>query len=334
MISDGEPMLRADLHVHSWHSGPAGHLQFLHARDCYSQPQAVYVTAKARGMDIVTITDHDSIAGCVDFLSRNPDAQDFFISEEVECVYPGTDLKIHIGAYDINEAIHAEVGRLRANAIEAAAYLRLKSVFFTLNHPFFFYRDQVPIAEYLTFAIEAFPGFEVRNGTMLEAHNRLVDEIVADAVRSGRPLTAVGGSDSHSLAGIGSTYTETPGSTRDDFLANLRAGRARSGGRHGGVGRGAAEIYRVVGRYWGTLVGIGRTDLSWRRRALGLAFSAVTLPFEFSPLVVAAVQKRDEATRIDSARMALSNFATDSGSSRHGAPVPALPLAEDVKGRL
>ena len=334
MIAGSRSTLRADLHVHSWHSGRAGHMRFLRARDCYSEPDAVYAAAKAKGMDIVTITDHDSINGCLEFLSRHPDADDFFISEEIECLYPGTNLKIHIGAYDIDETIHADVQRLRANAIDVTAYLVSKSVFFTLNHPFFFFRNQIPVADYLAFALVAFPGFEARNGTMLEVHNGLVARIVSDVVRGGRPLTAVGGSDSHSLAGVGTTYTETSGSTRDDFLAGLRAGRARARGRHGGVGRGAAEIYRVVGRYWGTLIGIGRPDLSWRRRVLGLAFSAVTLPFEFSPLVVAAVQKRDEARRVESACTALSNLLIDDEAARHGTPALAIPLADDLKGRL
>ena len=44
-------VMRADLHVHSYHSGYASHLRFLRARDCYSEPEAVYRVAKARGMD-------------------------------------------------------------------------------------------------------------------------------------------------------------------------------------------------------------------------------------------------------------------------------------------
>src|SRR4051812_22127943 len=51
-------LLRADLHVHSYHSGYAGRKNVLRARDCYSAPEAVYRTAKRRGMDLVTITDH------------------------------------------------------------------------------------------------------------------------------------------------------------------------------------------------------------------------------------------------------------------------------------
>ena len=66
-MSSGQRLLRADLHVHSYHSGYAGRQNVLRARDCYSEPEAVYRTAKARGMDLVTITDHDSIDGCLEF---------------------------------------------------------------------------------------------------------------------------------------------------------------------------------------------------------------------------------------------------------------------------
>src|SRR5437016_4748958 len=114
--------MRADLHLHSCHSGLAGHLRFLRALDCYSRPDAVYAAAKTRGMDVVTITDHDSIDGCLDFLARHPAADDFFISEEIECRFPDADLKVHIGAYDIDERVHREIQPLRRNVFEAAAY--------------------------------------------------------------------------------------------------------------------------------------------------------------------------------------------------------------------
>jgi predicted metal-dependent phosphoesterase TrpH len=292
-------VLRADLHLHSYHSGHAGHLKFLRARDCYSEPAAVYAAAKARGMDVVTITDHDSVNGCLEFLERHPDADDFFISEEIECRFPDADLKVHIGAYDISERIHREIQPLRRNVFEAVAYLRSEGIFHALNHPFFFFKGQMPLDEYLGAARQLFRAFEVRNGTMLAEHNALTERIVGQwSATSAGPLTTIGGSDSHTLAGIGTTYTEAPGNTRDEFLQSLRAGRARAGGRHGGMWREAREIYGVVGRYWATLVGAGRQDLSWPRRTLGLAFSAVSMPFEFSPLVVAALDKRDEARRV------------------------------------
>ena len=299
MTGDNGRVLRADLHLHSYHSGHAGHLTFLRARDCYSEPDAVYAAAKARGMDVVTITDHDSVDGCLEFLERHPDADDFFISEEIECRFPDVDLKVHIGAYGISERIHRDIQPLRRNVFEAVAYLRSEGIFYALNHPFFFFKGQLPLDDYLGFALRLFPAFEVRNGTMLAAHNELAEAIVRQwSASSPSPLTAIGGSDSHTLRGIGTTYTEAPGTTRDEFLQSLRAGRARAGGRHGSTWREAREIYGVVGRYWAALLGAGRQELSWPRRTLGLAFSALSMPFEFSPLVVAALHKRDEARRV------------------------------------
>jgi predicted metal-dependent phosphoesterase TrpH len=299
MTDDNGRVLRADLHLHSYHSGHAGHLRFLGARDCYSEPEAVYAAAKARGMDVVTITDHDSIDGCLEFMERHPDADDFFISEEIECRVPDVDLKLHIGAYGISEKVHRDIQPLRRNVFEAVAYLRSEGIFYALNHLFFFFKGQLSLDDYLGLALRLFPAFEVRNGTMLAAHNDLTEAIVRQwSASSPIPLTAIGGSDSHTLVGIGTTYTEAPGTTRDEFLQSLRAGRARAGGRHGSTWREAREIYGVVGRYWATLLGAGRQELSWPRRTLGLAFSALSMPFEFSPLVVAALHKRHETRRV------------------------------------
>jgi predicted metal-dependent phosphoesterase TrpH len=291
--------VRTDLHLHSCHSGYASHLRFLRALDCYSEPEAVYAAAKARGMDVVTITDHDSINGCLAFLDRHPCAPDFFISEEIECRFPGADLKVHLGAYDITERIHHEIQPLRHNVFEAAAYLRSQGVFFAFNHPFFFYRSQVPLHDYFDAIVQYFPAVEVRNGTMLREHNELCEALVNEWAASGRGrLAMTAGSDSHTLQGIGTTYTEVPGSTRDDFLAGLRAGLGRPGGVHGSAWREAREIYGVVGCYWTSLLTGNRPELTAGRRGIGLAFSAVSMPFEFSPLVVAALHKRQESRSI------------------------------------
>jgi predicted metal-dependent phosphoesterase TrpH len=291
-------MMRADLHVHSYHSGYAGHMRFLRARDCYSEPEAVYRTAKARGMDLVTITDHDSIDGCLEFLDRHPDAPDFFVSEEIECLFPGRPLKVHIGAYGITERIHREIQPLRANVYEAAAYLRDQQVFFTLNHLFFFLRRQLSFTEYVDALLPLFPGFEERNGTMLRQHNELIESIVGERRSAGMAAVAVGGSDAHTLAGVGTTYTEAPGRNREEFLDSVRAGLTRVGGRHGTTFRVTREIYGVVARYWASLVGAGRQELTWGRRALGIGFSVASFPAEFVPLLIAVNSKVGEARRV------------------------------------
>jgi hypothetical protein len=98
--------LRADLHVHSDHSG-LKQLRFMKMRDCYSPPVEVYRRAKARGMDLVTLTDHDTIDGCLEIRDRLGDPADFFMSEEVETFLPG-QRSMHIGVFGIDERQHRE----------------------------------------------------------------------------------------------------------------------------------------------------------------------------------------------------------------------------------
>lgn len=90
------PSLKAGLHVHSYYSGYAGHLPIFKCRDSYSTPEEIYRQAKKRGMDLVTITDHNSIDGCLEFLNRHPDVSDFFIGEEVDCIFPDSPIRLHV----------------------------------------------------------------------------------------------------------------------------------------------------------------------------------------------------------------------------------------------
>lgn len=305
MTSD-RPRLKVDMHVHSYHSGYTSHLRFLRTRDCYSDPEDVYRVAKARGMDLVTITDHDSIDGCLEFLERHPDAPDFFISEEIECRMPGLPLKVHIGAYGIDERAHAEVQRLRGRLHDVVAFLRAERVFCTLNHLFFFYRNQLPLDRYVDAMLRLFTAFETRNGAMLPAQNELITELLEARLDSGIGGAAeVGGSDAHTLRRIGWTYTEADGRTRDEFFESLRAGRTSVAGRHGSTWDIAAEIYGVVACYWQALAGWRRHDLGWPRRVLGAGWSLASLPAEFVPLLIAIAQKQSEARKVAAFRRRL-----------------------------
>jgi predicted metal-dependent phosphoesterase TrpH len=51
-----QPALRCDLHVHCVHSGRVNLPLLRHfGNDSYSEPRAVYETARRRGMDLVTL---------------------------------------------------------------------------------------------------------------------------------------------------------------------------------------------------------------------------------------------------------------------------------------
>lgn len=281
-------------------------MRFLKSRDCYSDPRDVYRTAKARGMDLVTITDHDSIDGCLEFLDRHPDACDFFISEEVSCRLPEGNVEVHLGVYGTSEALHRELQPLRRNVFEVTARLREAGVFFALNHLLHFYRGQLPFERYLRLLDEV-PALETRNGTMLPAHNALVEQLARAG--GGRALATIGGSDAHTLRRIGRTWTEAPGAGVADFLASLASGRARAAGDHGRTSAVAADAYGVVGRYAASLVGHGPCDQPVLRRAACLAFSIVSLPAQFVPLALVASGKRREARAVRAAASTLERLA-------------------------
>src|SRR5262245_52220047 len=77
--------MRCDLHVHTLHSGMCT-VPLLNriCRESYNDPLEVYEVLKCRGMDLVTITDHDSIGAS----ERLHKYSDFFLSEEVSCRTP------------------------------------------------------------------------------------------------------------------------------------------------------------------------------------------------------------------------------------------------------
>jgi predicted metal-dependent phosphoesterase TrpH len=299
--------LRADLHVHSWHSRQSGNMRFLKSRDCYSNPEDVYRTAKSRGMDLVTITDHDSIDGCLEFLGRHPGANDFFISEEVSCRLPEGNVDVHLGVYGLDERLHRELQPLRRNVFDVTARLREAGVFFALNHLLHFYRGQLPLERYLRLLDEV-PALEVRNGTMLAAHNKLVEQL-AIARGGDRPLAMLGGSDAHTLRRIGRTWTEAPGETVEQFLSSLAHCRARACGKHGRTSAVAGDAYGVVGRYAASLVGRGPCDQPVLRRAACLAFSIVSLPAQFVPFALVASGKRREARTVRAAASHLERLS-------------------------
>jgi predicted metal-dependent phosphoesterase TrpH len=313
--------MKADLHVHSYHSGHARYFRWLHARDCYSSPEAIYQVAKARGMDLVCLTDHDSIDGCREFLDRHPDAADFIVGEEIECLVPDAPgLRVHLGAIGLSERVHREVQRLRPNVFEAAAYLRREDVFCVFNHLFMFFRDQTPIEQYVRRALSLTPGLETHNGAMLAAHNTFVADLAAAYRAEGQSIVAVGGSDAHTLQWVGTAYTEAPGQTREEFLSSLRQGRTETGGLHGGEGRLLAEVYGVILKHWRTLLGFERDDLSTSVRLVSGVCSALLLPAQFVPGLLALSMKRGERRRIRRYRRAWSRLAVSAiGDARPSA---------------
>jgi hypothetical protein len=174
-------------------------------------------------MDLVTVTDHDSI-DAVEELRKH---SDFFLSEEVTCTMPsGTEM--HAGVYGIQERDHIELQRRRRDVESLLAYALENQLFVTVNHLYSSLTGPRAADDFAVFARD-FHGVETVNGQMLKLSNRLADDF---ARRFNKPV--VGGSDSHTLAGLARTFTEVEGAgDAKEFLAGLRRGQGIAGGESG-----------------------------------------------------------------------------------------------------
>jgi hypothetical protein len=181
-----------------------------------------------------------------------------------------------------------------------------------------FYRDTVDLVSYVSSMLRHFPGMESRNGAMLASQNELVERILEDARGRGSALSRIGGSDSHVLTRVGTTYTEAPAANREEFLESLRQGRSRVGGRHGNTLTLAREIYGVIFRYWASLLGIEREDLTGRDRLRDLGLSFASLPFQFLPFLIATGKKSVESRLIDRLTRRWVDYA-ETSAPREGA---------------
>ncbi len=225
--------MRCDLHVHSLHSGtlPVAILRHFFL-ESYSAPSDVYSVLRKRGMDLVTLTDHDSIGGAEDLRRYS----DFFVSEEVTCTMPsGTEA--HVGVYDITERQHIEINRRRNDLIRLLAYLSEQRLFFTVNHVFSSLTGRRAAEDYRV----VFRLLPRRRGPQRP------DAGLRQSARRGLCLEALqnaGGGQRRARAGLGRHHLHRSAGRRnkEEFFAGLRAGHGRLCGESGGYWKLTRDI--------------------------------------------------------------------------------------------
>jgi glycosyltransferase involved in cell wall biosynthesis/predicted metal-dependent phosphoesterase TrpH len=195
--------------------------------ECATPPEEVYALAKRRGMDFVTITDHDTIEGAL----LVADAPGAFVSEELTASFRGEPkAAVHVLCWGINADDHAWLQSHAGDVERCAAYLHEHDIACALAHPYFFVREPL-LARHLRVLAELFSVWESRNGSRAA-------ELNAPAVLAAefRGLSTSGGSDDHGGIDIGRTWTQTPAAaTVEDFLAHLCTGSLAPGGADGGA---------------------------------------------------------------------------------------------------
>jgi glycosyltransferase involved in cell wall biosynthesis/predicted metal-dependent phosphoesterase TrpH len=235
---------RIDMHCHSTASQVSrlGVQRAVGLPECATPPEEVYALAKRRGMDFVTITDHNTISGVLEIADR----PDVFISEELTVQFPGSGAAAHVLCYGINPDDHDWLQANRGDIERCVAYLAEREIVCALAHPYYTVAAPLRRRERRRLA-ELFSVWEIRNGARSWTLNAPAANFIA--TRGG---TGIAGSDDHGGVDIGRTWTQCPpASTPDELLAHLRSGLASVGGSHGSAAKwahsAAALAVRVLG---------------------------------------------------------------------------------------
>lgn len=272
------PLARADLHVHT-NASIFKYFRAANTRDSYNDPDEVYRLCKARGMDFVTFTDHDTVDGCLRFQDRRPELTDFFVSAEIETVFPKTGHRIHVNVFDLTKDQHRVIDRKRRNIFDLVEFLRAEDLLFSCNHLFQSYRMRQAPEAFLEAMLALFDVFEVKNGSMAYQHNDMVKDLLEAAKRKRGTLALVGGSDGHTYPPVASVFTMAPGKTWQAFLSSIREGRCLSWGSEMGFTNVLGDVYRMLGRYYVSVTDFRNPDFTAAEKARHFVLAAAALPF-------------------------------------------------------
>ena len=256
---------RVDLHVHSKFSDRPTEwvLRRIGAPECYTQPRAVYDIARRRGMDFVTISDHNCISGALE-IAHLPGV---FVSNEITTYFPEDRCKIHVLAWNITERQFDDIQRARENIVDLRDYLWSERIVHSCAHPLYNINDRLTIAHFERLLL-LFNVFESMNGGRNRRGNDMVRAVLDhlsqaqfDEIASRHDITPrgdapwikgfTGGSDDHSGVFIAKAYTECAASnTAREFLGHVAARQSAARGLDGTPLSFAHSLYSIAYQYY------------------------------------------------------------------------------------
>jgi glycosyltransferase involved in cell wall biosynthesis len=256
--------MKIDLHVHSRYSTRPSQwiLQKMGCPESFTEPEQLYRIARVRGMDSVTITDHNTIEGSL-AIAHLPNT---FISEEVTTYFPEDRCKAHVLVYDIDEAIHEDIHKVRDNIYELVSYLQWNNIVHVLAHPLFSINGRLTIDHVEQFLL-MFKNLEL-NGARADEQNRCLQQIVArltpadiDRLADKHGIEPVkvepwkknltGGSDDHSSLNIGRLYTQVnEATTLEKFFRRVGEGDCQVLGRASTPQTMAHNLYGIAYQFY------------------------------------------------------------------------------------
>lgn len=214
--------MKVDLHCHSLYSNRPSDwfLQKIGTSESYTTVDYLYQTQKQNGMDLVTITDHNVIDGCLELVDKHP--EDTFISCEYTTYFPQDRCKFHVLCWNITKEQHSEISKVRENIYDLVTFLRAENIAHGLAHPLFSVNGRLTVSNFEE-VIQLFDVFELNSAK--DAFSNQYLELILSKAKKNYTLTS--GSDDHSGLTLSRGYTVINGAhSVGEFFKLLSLGKS------------------------------------------------------------------------------------------------------------
>jgi len=257
-----DKLIKADLHLHSMYSSRPSEwfLKKLGASESYSKPDDLYKLAVQRGMDFVTITDHNEIRGSLELKEKYPEK--VITGVESTVYFPEDGCKVHILTYGLDYEQFKNIQEVRTNIYTFRDFIKEENLAYSVAHATYSVNGRLT-KEHLEKLILLFDIFEVRNGSRSELHNNswmsilggLTENHINDLYAKHRiePISTTpwlkgftGGSDDHAGLFAGKTFTISKETNIDSFLESIKNKKTMVSGRTNNFQGLVFAIYKIA----------------------------------------------------------------------------------------
>jgi len=255
-------MAQVDMHCHSKFSKHPSEwfLQRIGAAESYTEPDFIYQTAKSRGMDFVTVTDHNNMDASLYLTEKYP--HDTFTGTEFTVYFPEDGCKTHILCYGHSPAQFAELQRHRRNIYDFRDYIKEQGLAHSVAHATYSVNGKLKL-HHLEKLMLLFDVFEGINGGRGKLHNvtwvKTLENLTPLAMENLyaryriEPFSEnswikgfTGGSDDHAGLFLGKTYTLTKAETKEEYLQRIKNKECRHSGRYSDFHSLAFTVYKIA----------------------------------------------------------------------------------------
>lgn len=173
--------MKCDMHIHS------------RGRD----PEELYRTAKSRGMDLVTITEHNDISPSIELVMKHP--IDSFTGVEFTTIHKVLRLKFDVLVYRIDSSKFYFLSKLRGDMESFCKYIMNNGINHSLAH-FFYSLQRQNALDHKEEIVSMLSTFEAVNGGKIQPG---LEEFLKE---NNKKVTY--GSDAHRLRNVGTKWTD------------------------------------------------------------------------------------------------------------------------------